>query len=190
MLDWLFGKVKYFFWSSVVSGSLLVGASISPNFKNKMFSSLQTVHETAKAKTPKFIADRIPDLNLPKVAVQKVEETGVQKVSGSSNEYFYNNRHYVLIEGKYYEARSDNTYMINGRKVFYVSKREKDTQPETQTQAGSRAVDVKRTAASASANSEKIGIPTTPIEIVEAVKKAEKQLRERNRQLEELEKSF
>lgn len=158
-----------------------MGSAFSPVFQKKMTSTLQQLQVTAKENVPKGIIDKIESLNLPTIigVDTSVNKRAATTVSSSLNEYVIDDRHYVLIEGKYYPAREDNIYMVNGQKMFYVNndRYEKDPADETRWRQA-RNEEIKN-------DSEALKIPTSPDEMVKILNRAQQKMKERAQALEE-----
>lgn len=190
--------------------ALMTGLAFSPTLQHKMISSIQQsvkqsmqqMHASVKKNTPPSVASRIPDFEyLTDTDVRRTNanenadgEGGVPSVSSSKNEYVIDDRHYVLIEGKYYLAREDNTYMVNGRKLFFVDNRRYKMDPKdnswrlAQNDALPTNESDKDAANKAPSkdNSDALTMPTSPAEMMKVLNRAQQQMKERNKALEEI----
>lgn len=127
----------------------MIGFSFSSQYTQKATDVMRMINGKVKSHE----ADGVPradtldvESEVPSIAV----EVGLDKqVSSSSNEYIVDEENYVLIRGKYYKARADNKYLIDGETVFYVnnrfkSKKEKEKEIVKVKVEGPRAVASKR----------------------------------------------
>ncbi len=190
------GKIKYFFWSTVCSACFLIYSSLNGKTQNQIFSSIKAIKNGAMQNLPSGMRGRFPssvvDTSTPQ-HIAELKEAGLEpeQISASRNEYVKDDGNYVLIEGKYYKARADNTYDVNGRRVFYVNNR----------RYGQDEVDAASASASASepqgevdetsvkrvtADDEKL--LASPQEMMQKLQKAKQEMNERNEYLKELEK--
>jgi len=110
----------------MVSAVLLIYSSFNNKAQVQMLNALKTIKNGAVEQLPDSVQERFPASEIPEGEIVHIEEVEdpVPVVSSSRNEYVDDDGdNYVLIEGKYYKARSDNTYMVDGRKIFYVNNR-------------------------------------------------------------------
>ncbi|OFZ13394.1 MAG: hypothetical protein A2Z20_08625 [Bdellovibrionales bacterium RBG_16_40_8] len=101
-------------------------------------------------------------------------------------EYEQNGARYVYIEGKYYPVSQDNIYNINGRKVFYVNKRRipnKTSVDDAQEVANTSTIGRKTADAGQSIKSSDMGLPTSPSEMLEVIKRSQKNIKARDEML-------
>lgn len=135
--------------------------------KNQMLSMSSKIKPTEKS------GSQILDLGTSEDN-QKIESDGDSKtVSKSSTEYKIDGDNYVLINGKYYKARPDNIYEINGEKVFFLNNRaqaskEEESVPDSESDSS-------------------LGkLPTSPEELMKSLQASQKAMAERNKALEEI----
>ena len=196
------GMIKKFFWSMVFSSIVMIGAQFTPvkehvnTLLKKQLAGLQSGASRAIASGPESLKKLLPmpDTKDGVLTTQELRNTvGERKeVSSSSTEYVFNNDQYVLIRGKYYKARPDNTYMIDGEKVFYVSdrtKRGRNSQEAILAKNGSGS----RTPSDQGYNGRApeglegsdIKLPTNPAEMMKTLQKAQENMKRRNEMLKE-----
>ena len=151
-----------------MSAGIMVATSFSPSSQQKMKDILHSISKTSKE-------------TISNDGMGALERAADRQISSSSNEYVVDNESYVLIKGKYYKARADNKYVIDGETVFYVNNRSK--------------IEKEKAAAAAKAASQKessdvvgtgLDIPVTPAQMMETLKRAQQATAERNRALKEL----
>jgi septin family protein len=119
--------------------------------------------------------------------ISELKEAGLdpKHVSASRNEYVQDDGNYVMIEGKYYKARADNTYNVNGRRVYYVNNRrygQEEVDAASEPQGEVDEASVKRV----TADDDKL--LASPQEMMQKLQKAKQDMSERNEYLKELEK--
>lgn len=187
------GKIKYFFWSTVSSACFLIYTSISPKTQNKLFSTIKTLKAGAVQHLPDSVRDRVPtavvDTSTPQ-HIAELNEAGLEtaRVSASRNEYVKDDGNYVLIEGKYYKARADNTYDVNGRRVFYVNNRKYgQEEPVENAEQGEASYDSEEDSRVQRVTSTDESMLASPQEMMQKLQKAQKDMKERNEYLKELE---
>ena len=188
MLRW---AAKKFFWSMVLSTGMMIVVTQTPlreKMNGQMVKQLMGLKQSAQATISAHAPDSVKDL-LPEPEARsgiyttaELENTVAEKrsVSSSSNEYVINDQQYVYIRGKYYKARADNTYVVDGERVFHVSNRS----------ARGKSQDSRGPSASDKGGMPDVGdmkIPTSPSEMMEVMKKAQENMKKRNQMLEELE---
>ena len=182
-MRWL---LKKFFWSMVFSSMGMVAIQISP-MRDKANQALIKQVNGLKH----IVASRAPDSLKGALGSKSEIRSGISTttelkgtvgekstVSKSSNEYVIDDENYVMIQGRYYKARPDNTYMVNGEKVFYVSNRKSRGERSFSSEERAEAE-----AAAKSMGGDNIQMPTSPAEMM-------KTLQQRNEALKELENSW
>ena len=188
MLKWV---AKKFFWSMAASAGFMVVMQMTP-MRDKMNTEMLKQLRGIKNGAHSAMANHTPDSVKRMMASQGENPTGivttaelentlgaVQEISSSSNEYVIDNEQYVLIQGKYYKARPDNTYMVNGEKVFYVSNR---------SERGKKAPEEKEVLTAEAEPS--MEMPTNPLQMMETLKQAQENMKKRNKMMKELEKDL
>lgn len=168
--------LKKFFWSMVFSSVVMIGTQVTPYGKamrDVVSKNLKAVKNRAVARAPESVQNAIG-------AVPVAAKT----VSASSNEYVFNDEQYVLIQGKYYKARPDNTYDVNGEKVYFVSNR------NNRGQAASDVPPPPPVSQQPVADMQSMEMPTNPAEMMEALQKAQENMKKRNQMMKELEKDL
>jgi hypothetical protein len=194
------GKVKYFFWSTVSSATMLIATSFSPKAQQTLLNTVSTFKQQLRQRLPSSIQDRMPANALSPDAPPVASEAGAKQVSASSNEYLIDNANYVLIEGHYYPARADNTYMINGRKVFYVNNRhaeaveaaKKVAQAESESGSAPSAAEGSSASTSTDGTSRAVlngdKLPASPADMMNTLQNAQKAMKQRDDMLKLIEK--
>lgn len=186
-------RIKYFFWSTMISGGLLVFGSQSSNFQKQFLSGVNAIKGKAYSLSrngetmPKHLefgfnsAEHIkPDHQGPvsldaAPKILDINEDNDRRVSSSSNEYRDSSGNYVIINGKYYRARADNIYEVDGEKVYYVNNRKKE---EHEKNAENESESIEKSLRA------KLGsLPTSPSEAVEILKSAQDAAKKRNEYL-------
>lgn len=191
MGNWILSKIRYFFWSTLASSALMIGSAFSPSLRSNLVSVMsqmqQTINEkTINEKTLETLVEKIHDFQSPSGSHEKSElserkdEAGAH-VSSSTNEYEIDNRRYVLIEGNYYPARKDNIYLVNGRKIFYVNNRAEGSEANAKNlrQAQNKIPNE---------DSDTLEMPTSPSDMLKILNRAQKQMKDRSKALDEIEK--
>lgn len=161
-----------------MSSILMIGLQMTPHGKkanSHLVGMLKGVKENAKRKVATSMPESLQD-------VIGTVPVAANNVSDSTNEYVFNDEQYVLINGKYYKARADNTYDVDGEKVYYVSDRRKRGNASTdqipQVPAG---------VPQGYPEDTEIKMPTSPGEMMETLKKAQESMKARNQMLKQME---
>lgn len=183
MTKWLLGKIRYMFWSTIISGAIMIATVFSPKSQEKLKELLlilkshsqppQVVVTQPERSLQDLQAEPAANVELPPLPfVSEIEDH--EQVSASSSEYVAEEENYVLIEGKYYKAREDNKYEVNGRTVFYINNRKvatakKEEVPEIQKEG------------------EQAELNLSPQDMMKALKQYQKSTEERNQILKDYE---
>lgn len=136
--------IRKFFWSTAIGALLMIVSSQTGGLsmvigKITEFRNLQAQLRHARKVATEQSDIKIQNLALPDGPRNTLEQEQIaaaklklpmndelpedSTVSDSDMEYVVDGKRYVYIEGKYYEARPDNIYTVNGRKVFFVNNR-------------------------------------------------------------------
>lgn len=163
--------IRKFFWSTTLGAVLLIASSQMGGVKllGLLTQDPRIVIKVAPSQEPtsrQVAAD--PVSRFAPVSEDKDKKLVKKEAGAEQVQYTINGKQYVYIEGKYYEARPDNIYMVNGQRVYYVNKR--------------RAEPVQ----TASATLPNDSLPISTREMIERVKQAQQNIQERNDFLDEL----
>jgi hypothetical protein len=195
------GKIRYFFWSTILSAVLLIYSSFNNKAQMKMLTGLKQIRSGAVQQLPDSLKDRLPSsyVNVRPEEIKHVEELRggfgedePQTVSSSRNEYVGDDgANYVLIQGKYYLARADNTYEINGQRVYYVNNRRYSEKEASQGEKGTTQ-SVSASAETSRANSgspiiDTADLPTSPADAMKKLQESKAAIQARDKYLETLE---
>jgi hypothetical protein len=171
------GWVRYMFWSMVISGALMIIMSFMPSRQKQLLSALQDLKKQIGSASGKSSG--------PELASE-----ANRQVSKSNTEKLIDDESYVLIEGRYYKARADNTYIVNGEKIFFVNNRRLENEEGASHKLAQKGRDTASQGdSSAGDSSDSAGeLPTTPGQVLETFKKINSSMKERDKYLEQLEK--
>ena len=174
MGKWLQRKIRFAFWSSMISCLVMVGLSVHPKYKNKMIEVVQSIRARQKGE----VSTPVPAQTAEQIAAGTKDPS---QVSASNKEIIYNGERYVLIQGKYYKARPDNTYTVNGEKVFVVNNRH-----PADAEVLAAAAAAKKTADASPVSSNTADLPMNPLKIMDNMKKVDEAMKRREEYLEEI----
>lgn len=175
----------------MISGLVLIATSFSPSGRDKIKTLLAMIKsKNYSTRTVTQVQEQQQQsasevVESPNALPIAGENGNKDRVSSSTNEYVVNDKNYVLINGKYYEARADNTYLVNGQKIYFVDSKHK---PHAVPRIPTSSNDTVQTARVSDVNTSfQMGdVPTSPNEMVETLKHMQESMQQRNHELENM----
>lgn len=174
------GLIRKFFWGMIASAVLMVVSS--------------------QVNAPAMLIGKINELRQIQTEVQSqaarlkrmVEETPVEALVKPPKKIIVNGKEMVIIDGQLYEKKDDNIYTINGERIYYVDNSDGKKEPPRQEIE----VEKEKVAANEEGGAKRgpVNVPSLPMpgmsanpaEIMLQLQKMQKEMKERDKFLNEL----
>lgn len=160
---------------------------LKEKFNREFAQQILVLKGMAKARSGAQDAVRVPAAVLPQAkadprrneeVVHQAMPQPIQPKPQPATQTF-DGKDYVLIQGKYYEYRADNVYLVNGVRTFFKKNRE----PAVNAALPVQQARAPQLANAAKPGAESSGIPVTPSEMIKALEDAKTAIHNREMML-------